>query len=60
MIYRNADRSIKATVIYGLGEIEGAKDTGELLALAFLPRLNAASKRITRSKAALSLGLMLL
>ena len=48
VIYRNADRSIKATAIYGLGEIECAKDTGELLALAFLPRLNAALKRIIR------------
>jgi hypothetical protein len=35
-----------ATAIHGLGEIECAKDTGDLLALAFLPELNAALKRI--------------
>lgn len=46
VIYRNADQSIKATAIYGLGEIECAKDTGDLLALAFIPRLNMALKRI--------------
>ena len=32
--------------IYGLGEIECQKDTAELLALAFTPKLNAALKRI--------------
>jgi hypothetical protein len=46
VIYRNDDRSIRATAIYGLGEIECAKDTGELLALAFTPKLNSALKRI--------------
>ena len=40
--------AFNATAIYGLREIECAKDTGELLALAFLPRLNAALKRIIR------------
>jgi hypothetical protein len=45
-ICRKADGSIAATAIYGLGEIECAKDTGDLLALAFLPKLNAALKRI--------------
>jgi len=46
VIYRKADRSIAATAIYGLGEIECAKDTGDLLALAFTPKLNTALKRI--------------
>jgi hypothetical protein len=46
VIYRKADGSIAATAIYGLGEIECAKDTGDLLALAFLPKLNTALKRI--------------
>jgi hypothetical protein len=46
VIYRNADQSIYATAIYGLGEIECAKDTGDLLALAFIPRLNMALRRI--------------
>jgi hypothetical protein len=46
VIFRNDDDSIEATAIYGLGEIECAKDTGELLALAFTPKLNAALKRI--------------
>ena len=46
VIYRKADRSVAATAIYGLGEIECAKDTGDLLALAFCPKLNAALKRI--------------
>ena len=45
VIYCNADRSIKkATDIYGLGEIECTKDTGELLVLTFLPWLHAALK----------------
>jgi hypothetical protein len=48
VIYRDLDQSVKATAIYGLGEIECTKDTGELLALAFLPRLNAALKRIIK------------
>jgi hypothetical protein len=43
---RNADRKAKATAVYELGEIECKKDTGELLALAFTPKLNAALKRI--------------
>jgi hypothetical protein len=46
IIFRNDDGSIKATAIYGLGEIECQKDTAELLALAFTPMLNAALKRI--------------
>ncbi len=46
VIFRDADNSIKATAIYGLGEIECAKDTGELLALAFIPKLNASLKEI--------------
>jgi hypothetical protein len=46
IIFRNDDGSIKATAIYGLGEIECQKDTAELLALAFTPKLNAALKRI--------------
>jgi hypothetical protein len=46
IIFRNDDGSIEATAIYGLGEIECQKDTAELLALAFTPRLNAALKRI--------------
>jgi hypothetical protein len=46
VIFRNADNSIKATAIYGLGEIECAKDTGELLALAFIPKLNASLEEI--------------
>jgi hypothetical protein len=33
--------AIEATAIYGLGEIECQKDTAELLALAFTPKLNA-------------------
>jgi hypothetical protein len=41
-----ADGSIAATAVYGLGEIECAKDTGDLLALAFLPKLNTALERI--------------
>jgi hypothetical protein len=45
-ICRKADGSIAATAICGLGEIECAKDTGDLLALAFLPKLNTALKRI--------------
>ncbi len=43
---RNADQSVEATAICGLGETECAKDTGDLLALAFIPRLNMALKRI--------------
>jgi hypothetical protein len=39
-----------AAAIYGLGEIECAKDTGDLLALAFIPRLNAALKCIIQYK----------
>jgi hypothetical protein len=46
VIYRKADRSIAATAIYGLGEIECGKDTGDLLALAFTPKLNSALTRI--------------
>jgi hypothetical protein len=46
IIFRNDDGSIEATAIYGLGEIECQKDTAELLALAFTPKLNAALKRI--------------
>jgi hypothetical protein len=42
VIYRKADGSIAATAIYGLGEIECAKDTGDLLALVFPPKLNTA------------------
>ena len=42
IIFRNDDGSIEATAIYRLGEIECQKDTAELLALAFTPRLNAA------------------
>ncbi len=48
VIYRDLDQSVKATAIYGLGEIECQKDTGDLLALAFLPRLNEALKRIIK------------
>jgi hypothetical protein len=48
IIYRNGDRGIVATGICGLGEIECQKDTAELLALAFTPRLNAALKRIVK------------
>jgi hypothetical protein len=44
IIFRNEDGSIEATAIYGLGEIECQKDTAELLALAFTPKLNAALK----------------
>jgi hypothetical protein len=44
VIYRKADRSIAASAIYGIGEIECAKDTGDLLALAFTPKLNSALK----------------
>jgi hypothetical protein len=39
VIFRNADGSLEATAIYGLGEIECAKDTAELLLLAFTPKL---------------------
>jgi hypothetical protein len=46
IIFRNDDRSIEATAIYGIGEIECQKDTAKLLALAFTPMLNAALKRI--------------
>jgi hypothetical protein len=38
VICRDLDQSVKATAVYGLGEIKCAKDTGDLLALAFLPR----------------------
>jgi hypothetical protein len=48
VIHRDLDQSVKATAVHGLGEIECAKDTDELLALAFLPRLNAALKRIIK------------
>jgi hypothetical protein len=44
IIFRNDDGSIKATAIYRLGKIEWQKDTAELLALAFTPKLNAALK----------------
>jgi hypothetical protein len=50
IIFRNDDGSIEATAIYGLGEIECQKDTAELLALAFTPKLNAALKRIVHYK----------
>jgi hypothetical protein len=43
---RKGDHSIAATTVCGLGEIECGKDTGDLLALAFTPKLNAALKRI--------------
>jgi hypothetical protein len=43
---QNADCSVKATAVHGLGEIECKKDTGKLLALAFAPKLNATLKRI--------------
>jgi hypothetical protein len=46
VIFRNADDSVQATAIYGLGEIECVKDTSELLALAFTPKLNSALKRM--------------
>jgi hypothetical protein len=36
--------------IYGLGGIECAKDTGDLIALAFIPRLNTALKCIIQYK----------
>jgi hypothetical protein len=45
-IFRDANQGIKATAIYGLGGIEFVKDTGELLALAFIPTLNASLKEI--------------
>jgi hypothetical protein len=48
VVYRNGDGSIKATAIYALGGIECQKDTGELLALAFTPKQNAALKRIIK------------
>jgi hypothetical protein len=48
VIFRNDDGSIQATAIYGLGEIECQKDTAELLALAFTPKLNAALRRIVK------------
>jgi hypothetical protein len=44
--HREADRSIAATAVCGLGEIECGKDTCDSLALAFTPKLNAALKRI--------------
>jgi hypothetical protein len=43
---QNADSRVKATAICRLGVIKCKKDTGELLALAFTPRLNAALKKI--------------
>jgi hypothetical protein len=46
VIFGNADGSLEAMAIYGLGEIEYAKDTAKLLALAFTPKLNMAFKRI--------------
>jgi hypothetical protein len=46
IIFRNDDGSIEATAIYGLGDSECQKNTAELLALAFTPKLNAALKRI--------------
>jgi hypothetical protein len=46
IIFRNDDGSIEATAIYGLGEIECQKDTAELLALTFTPKLNAALERM--------------
>jgi hypothetical protein len=45
-IFHNGNGSIKATAIYGLGEIECQKDTAELLALAFTPKLDSALKQI--------------
>jgi hypothetical protein len=46
IIFSNDDGSIEATEIYGLGEIECQKDTAELLALVFTPKLNATLKQI--------------
>ena len=46
IIFRNHNGSIKAMAINGLGESECQKDTAELLALAFTPRLNVALKQI--------------
>jgi hypothetical protein len=39
---RNADRRDKATVVCGPGKTSWKKDTGELLTLAFTPKLNSA------------------
>jgi hypothetical protein len=39
VIFRNTDGSLEAMAIYGLEGIEYAKDTAELLALAFTPEL---------------------
>jgi hypothetical protein len=44
--HREADRSVAAAVVCGLGEIECGKDAGDLLALTFTPKSNAALKRI--------------
>jgi hypothetical protein len=52
VIFRNADGSLEAMAIYGLGEIECTKDTAELLALAFTPKLNLAFHRIISYKRA--------
>jgi hypothetical protein len=46
VIFHNADASVEATAIYGLGKIECAKDTCKLSSLAFTPMLNSALKRI--------------
>jgi hypothetical protein len=46
VIHPKEDCSIVATPACELGEIECKKDTGDLLALAFTPELNAALKRI--------------
>jgi hypothetical protein len=46
IIFRNHNGSIKATAINGLGKSECQKNTAELLALAFTPRLNVALNRI--------------
>jgi hypothetical protein len=50
VIHCDLDQSVKATAICGPREIECAKDTGNLLALAFLPRLNEALNRIIKHK----------
>ena len=46
VICRKADRDIAATAVHGLGEPQPAKDAGDLLALAFCPKLSSALKKI--------------
>jgi hypothetical protein len=49
--HQNADRRVRAMAICGPGERECKKDTaGELLALAFTPKLNLALKQIISHK----------